>query len=198
MASFPEHRAAFQEGAGPNSSWAPKYTQPQCERPDYQHNVYIPGTTSNYSMLKMAPRGDLDVYNTFSTFGKKKKWSHYDQSFERQEDLIRDAIFKWCMHDTVYSVISSISSHSCVWMDPLPINFWWNLVPLFVNMKINVIYLWAFSTWCHALLGLCPQTWRIWPDVLSSRHLKPFPANKLSQASKFTAYCRIHTHGYIL
>lgn len=94
-ASFPEHKAAVQEGAGSDSSWAPKYSQPQCERPDYQHNVYIPGTTSDYSTLKLAPRGELDVYNTFSTFGKKKKFiSHYEQSFERQDDLIRDAIFK--------------------------------------------------------------------------------------------------------
>lgn len=94
-ASLAEHRAAFREGAGPNYSWAPKHTQPRCERPDYQHNVYIPGTTSDYSALKLAPRGDLDVYNTFSTFGKKKRFiSHYDHSFERQDDLIRDAILK--------------------------------------------------------------------------------------------------------
>lgn len=94
-ASFPEHKAALQDGAGSDSSWAPNYSQPQCERPDYQHNVYIPGTTSDYSTLKLAPRGELDVYNTFSTFGKKKKFtSHYEQSFERQDDLIRDAIFK--------------------------------------------------------------------------------------------------------
>lgn len=86
---------SLQEGAVPNYSWAPKYPQPHSEPSDYQHNVYIPGTTSDYSTLKLAPRGELDVYNTFSTFGKKKRFiSSYEQSFDRDDGLISNDIFK--------------------------------------------------------------------------------------------------------
>lgn len=93
---FTDHKTPLQEGMVPDYSWAPKYTQPQSEPPDYQHNVYIPGTTSDYSTLKLAPRGELDVYNSFSTFGKKKKFiSHYEQSFDGDDALISNAIFKW-------------------------------------------------------------------------------------------------------
>lgn len=92
---FTDHKTSLQEGTVPDYSWAPKYAQPQSEPPDYQHNVYIPGTTSDYSTLKLAPRGELDVYNSFSTFGKKKKFiSHYEQSFDGDDALISNAIFK--------------------------------------------------------------------------------------------------------
>lgn len=88
-------KMSLQEGAVPNYSWTPKYTQPHSEAADYQHNVYIPGTTSGYSTLKLAPRGDLDVYNTFSTFGKKKRFiSSYEQSFDRDDGIISNSIFK--------------------------------------------------------------------------------------------------------
>ncbi|XP_040007501.1 protocadherin beta-15-like [Xiphias gladius] len=88
-------KMSLQEGTVPNYSWTPKYTQPHSEPPDYQHNVYIPGTTSGYSTLKLAPRGELDVYNTFSTFGKKKRFiSNYEQSFDNDDGLISNAIFK--------------------------------------------------------------------------------------------------------
>lgn len=95
MRIFTDCKMSLQEGAVPNYSWAPKYTQPHSEPPDYQHNVYIPGTTSDYSTLKLAPRGELDVYNTFSTFGKKKRFiSNYEQSFDRDDGLISNDIFK--------------------------------------------------------------------------------------------------------
>ncbi|XP_040038890.2 protocadherin gamma-C3 [Gasterosteus aculeatus] len=82
-------RISLQEGAVPHHSWTPKYTQPHSEAPDYQHNVYIPGNTSDLSTLKLAPRGELDVYNTFSTFGKKKRFiSNYEQSFDNDDSLI--------------------------------------------------------------------------------------------------------------
>ncbi|XP_078122879.1 protocadherin-10-like [Sander vitreus] len=82
-------KISFQEGEVPHYSWTPKYTQPHSKAPDYQHNVYIPGTTSDYSTLKLAPRGELDVYNTFSTFGKKKRFtSSYEQSFDNDDGLI--------------------------------------------------------------------------------------------------------------
>ncbi|KAM7397723.1 hypothetical protein PAMA_005852 [Pampus argenteus] len=88
-------KMSLQEAAVPNYSWTPKYTQPHCEPLDYQHNVYIPGTTSGYSTLKLAPRGELDVYNTFSTFGKKKRFiSTYEQSFDHDNGLISNDIFK--------------------------------------------------------------------------------------------------------
>ncbi|KAL7389400.1 hypothetical protein ABVT39_002943 [Epinephelus coioides] len=88
-------KMSLQEGTVPHYSWTPKYTQPHSEPPDYQHNVYIPGTTSDYSTLKLAPRGELDVYNTFSTFGKKKKFiSSYEQSFDNDDGLISNDIYK--------------------------------------------------------------------------------------------------------
>uniref|UniRef100_UPI003AB0208E protocadherin-10-like n=1 Tax=Centroberyx gerrardi TaxID=166262 RepID=UPI003AB0208E len=84
-----------EEGGVPNYSWTPKYTQPNSAPapPDYQHNVYIPGTPSGYCTLKPAPRGELDVYNTFSTFGKKKRFL-YEQTFDRDDGLISNDIFK--------------------------------------------------------------------------------------------------------
>lgn len=86
---------SLQEGIVPNYSWTPKYSQPQSETSDYQHNVYIPGTTSGYSTPKLAPREELDVYNTFSTFGKKKKLiSNYEQSFDKHDGLISNVMFK--------------------------------------------------------------------------------------------------------
>ncbi|XP_061659708.1 protocadherin beta-15-like [Syngnathoides biaculeatus] len=86
----------------------PKYSQPQSEAagyqhnvyipsdtPDYQHNVYIPGSISGYSTLKLAPRGELDVYNTFSTFGKKKKMtSKYEQSSDKDDGLMSRGVLK--------------------------------------------------------------------------------------------------------
>ncbi|KAM9332539.1 protocadherin-10-like [Pholidichthys leucotaenia] len=88
-------KMSFQEGAVPNYSWSPKYMQPCSEPPDYQHNVYIPGSTSGYSTLKLTPRGDLDVYNSFSTFGKKEKFiSNYEQSYDKDDSLISNSYFK--------------------------------------------------------------------------------------------------------
>lgn len=85
-------------GRVPNRSWTPSYTQPPSAQPppDYQHNVYIPGTPSGYCTLKPAPRGELDVYNSFSTFGKNKRFiSSYDPSFDQREDnLINNDLFK--------------------------------------------------------------------------------------------------------
>lgn len=119
MHIFTDHKTTLQEGTVPNYSWAPKYAQPQSEPPDYQHNVYIPGTASNYSTLKLSPRGELDVYNTFSTFGKKKKFiSHYEQSFGREDGLISNAIFKWCTR--LYCVMWVL----CWWLFPVSIHIY--------------------------------------------------------------------------
>ncbi|XP_015226800.1 PREDICTED: protocadherin-10-like [Cyprinodon variegatus] len=90
-----ECKRSLQEAASPNSSWTPKQTQPHSEAADYQHNVYIPGSTSGYSTLKLTSRGDLDVFNTFSTFGKKNKFiSSYEQTFDMDNDIISNSIFK--------------------------------------------------------------------------------------------------------
>ncbi|XP_067112866.1 protocadherin alpha-C2-like [Osmerus mordax] len=88
-----------QQGVGgvPTHSWTPRYTQPPSAQPplDYQHNVYIPGTPSGYCTLKPALRGELDVYNSFSTFGKKRRLvSHYEQGLEREHALINNHFFK--------------------------------------------------------------------------------------------------------
>ncbi|XP_041863413.1 protocadherin-10-like [Melanotaenia boesemani] len=90
-----ECKKSLQEGVAPNYAWTPKYTQPHSEQPDYQHNVYIPGSTSGYSTLKLTPRGELDVYNTFSTFGKKKKFiSNYEPSFDQDDGIISNSMFR--------------------------------------------------------------------------------------------------------
>ena len=84
-------------GGVPDHSWTPRYTQPPSAQPppDYQHNVYIPGTPSGYCTLKPALRGELDVYNSFSTFGKKRRLvSHYEQGLEREDSLINNHFFK--------------------------------------------------------------------------------------------------------
>ncbi|KAJ7996459.1 hypothetical protein DPEC_G00237290 [Dallia pectoralis] len=84
-------------GGTPNRSWTLRYTQPPSAQPspDYQHNVYIPGTSSGYCPMKSAPRGELDVYNSFSTFGKKSLISNYDPSLDQKEDsLINNDYFK--------------------------------------------------------------------------------------------------------
>ncbi|KAL0994166.1 hypothetical protein UPYG_G00118620 [Umbra pygmaea] len=82
-------RSVGSVGGIPNRSWSPRYTQSQPAKPppDYQHNVYIPGTPSGYCPQKAAPRGELDSYNSFSTFGKKKRLiSSYDPSFDQREN----------------------------------------------------------------------------------------------------------------
>uniref|UniRef100_A0A1A8V094 Protocadherin gamma-C3 n=1 Tax=Nothobranchius furzeri TaxID=105023 RepID=A0A1A8V094_NOTFU len=89
-----DYKRPPQDEVVPDYSWTPKYTQPQSEAADYQHNVFIPGTTSGYSTLKLTPRGELDVYNTFSTFGKKNKFiSNYEQSFDN-DDFMKNFVFK--------------------------------------------------------------------------------------------------------
>ncbi|XP_053702205.1 protocadherin-10-like [Synchiropus splendidus] len=86
-------KTSIQEGADPNQSWTPKYPQPQSDPADYQHNVFIPGTTSGYSTLKFPSRGDLDVYNSFSTFGKKKKFHSYEQAYDNDDTVISNHMF---------------------------------------------------------------------------------------------------------
>ncbi|XP_026886486.2 protocadherin-10 [Electrophorus electricus] len=71
-----------QVGVFPYLSWTPWYGHPDTSHllSDYQHNVHIPGTPSTLCKLQLANNGDLDVYNSFSTFGKNKKFiSKYDQ-----------------------------------------------------------------------------------------------------------------------
>ncbi|KAJ8015368.1 hypothetical protein DPEC_G00025400 [Dallia pectoralis] len=53
---------------------------------DYQHNVYIPGTPSALCTLRPVAaqqRSELDVHNSFSTFGKKRRLIH---NYEPQTD----------------------------------------------------------------------------------------------------------------
>uniref|UniRef100_A0A3Q0SER2 Protocadherin gamma-C3 n=1 Tax=Amphilophus citrinellus TaxID=61819 RepID=A0A3Q0SER2_AMPCI len=71
----------------PSRPWTPRCTPPPQQQqpsipshphphppPDYHHNVYIPGTPSGFCTLRpAAQRSDLDVHNSFSTFGKKRR-----------------------------------------------------------------------------------------------------------------------------
>lgn len=69
-----DYKTSPKVGGFPNRSWT-RYNQQDSIQPspDYQHNVYIPGTPSTLCTLKLANNGDIEVYNSFSTFGKKKK-----------------------------------------------------------------------------------------------------------------------------
>ncbi|XP_041078573.1 protocadherin alpha-C2-like isoform X2 [Polyodon spathula] len=59
--------------------------------PDYQHNVYIPGTPTLQPTSKPMQLSDLDVKNSFSTFGKKKKFiSNYDP---KEDGVINNDLF---------------------------------------------------------------------------------------------------------
>ncbi|XP_018593015.1 protocadherin beta-15 [Scleropages formosus] len=76
-----------------NRPWTPRYGLPQPVAPplDYQHNVYIPGTPTTHCTLKAAHRRDLDVNNTFSTFGKKRRFmSTYDH---KDDAVINNDLF---------------------------------------------------------------------------------------------------------
>ncbi|XP_072515645.1 protocadherin-10-like [Salminus brasiliensis] len=61
--------------------WTPRF--------DYQHNVYIPGTPSS---LKPPSHEDLDIYSSFSTFGKKKKLTTNHGQLEDTTLQIADAV----------------------------------------------------------------------------------------------------------
>ncbi|XP_048885638.1 protocadherin beta-15-like isoform X1 [Brienomyrus brachyistius] len=77
----------------PNRAWTPMYVVPQPvgPPPDYQHNVYIPGTPVSHCTLRPAYRSDFDVNNSFSTFGKKRKFiTHYDPN---EDVVINNDIF---------------------------------------------------------------------------------------------------------
>ncbi|XP_028670345.2 protocadherin-10-like isoform X1 [Erpetoichthys calabaricus] len=68
-------------------AWTPRYG-PQFSAnppPDYQHNVYIPGTPTLHSANKSTQFSELDVKNSFSTFGKKKKFA---SNCERKEEAV--------------------------------------------------------------------------------------------------------------
>ncbi|KAG5284234.1 hypothetical protein AALO_G00024410 [Alosa alosa] len=84
-----------QVGGIPNRCWTPRYPQQSTAQPspDYQHNVYIPGTASMQCTIKLANCDTLDVYNSFSTFGKKKKKliSNYEQ---KEDPVITNDLFK--------------------------------------------------------------------------------------------------------
>ncbi|MCJ8735737.1 hypothetical protein PDJAM_G00250990 [Pangasius djambal] len=93
----------------PERAWTPRYTPtktPQQQQPsgqshghpppDYQHNVYIPGTPSAVCTLRPSNRSELDVHNTFSTFGKKRKFispSSYDPRDETGTEVINNDLY---------------------------------------------------------------------------------------------------------
>ncbi|KAL2094498.1 hypothetical protein ACEWY4_009217 [Coilia grayii] len=84
-----------QVGGIPNRCWTPRYPQHSTAQlhppPDYQHNVYIPGTASMQCTIKLANYDSLDGYNSFSTFGKKKKLiSNYEQ---KEDPVITNDLF---------------------------------------------------------------------------------------------------------
>ncbi|KAL2077343.1 hypothetical protein ACEWY4_026847 [Coilia grayii] len=101
-----EYRTSPPNAGAPARAWTPHYTTPQHQHqhqplqqtqpsshppahppPDYQHNVYIPGTPSALCTLRPNHRSstaELDVHNSFSTFGKKRRLNsgHYEQREE--------------------------------------------------------------------------------------------------------------------
>uniref|UniRef100_A0A3B1J3H5 Protocadherin gamma-C3 n=1 Tax=Astyanax mexicanus TaxID=7994 RepID=A0A3B1J3H5_ASTMX len=76
-----DYKTSSEVGGLTDRCWTPRF--------DYQHNVYIPGTPSSF---RPASHGDLDIYNSFSTFGKKKKLTaNHDQ---HEDTIITNDLFK--------------------------------------------------------------------------------------------------------
>ncbi|XP_052422482.1 protocadherin-10 [Carassius gibelio] len=86
-----DYKTSCKGGGFPNHSWT-RYNQQDSIQPppDYQHNVYIPGTPSTLCTLKLANNGDIEVCNSFSTFGKKKKPNNNNQ----EDAVITNDFFK--------------------------------------------------------------------------------------------------------
>nr|XP_055065292.1 protocadherin-10 [Misgurnus anguillicaudatus] len=82
-----DYKSSPKVGSFSNRSWTPRYNQPDPPQPppDYQHNVYIPGTPSTQCTLKLANNADIEVYSSFSTFGKKIKLMPNNN---QQEDVV--------------------------------------------------------------------------------------------------------------
>lgn len=96
----------------PSRPWTPRCTPPPQQQqpsipshphphppPDYHHNVYIPGTPSGFCTLRpAAQRSDLDVHNSFSTFGKKRRlqMSPQGETAIINNDLYNDWLFNNC------------------------------------------------------------------------------------------------------
>lgn len=86
-----DYKMSLSPSGLPSRPWTPRCTPPPQQQqqqpslpshpqphphppPDYHHNVYIPGTPSGFCTLRPAiQRSELDVHNSFSTFGKKRR-----------------------------------------------------------------------------------------------------------------------------
>ncbi|XP_008418467.1 protocadherin-10 isoform X1 [Poecilia reticulata] len=97
MKGMKDYKMSPSPGGIPSRPWTPRCTPPPQQQqqqqqqqpsipshphphphphppPDYHHNVYIPGTPSGFCTLRpTAQRSELDVHNSFSTFGKKRR-----------------------------------------------------------------------------------------------------------------------------
>lgn len=102
--SISEYRMSSPATGPPQRAWTPRYTptnNPQQQQPaahlhahpppDYQHNVYIPGTPSALCTLRPSHRSELDVHNPFSTFGKKRKFIS-PNSYDPRDDMGTEVI----------------------------------------------------------------------------------------------------------
>ncbi|KAF3693893.1 hypothetical protein EXN66_Car009569 [Channa argus] len=87
MKGMKEYKMSPSPRGVPSRAWTPLCTPPPQQQqpsipshiqphppPDYHHNVHIPGTPSGFCTLRpTAQRSELDVHNSFSTFGKKRR-----------------------------------------------------------------------------------------------------------------------------
>ncbi|XP_057205031.1 protocadherin-10 isoform X2 [Triplophysa rosa] len=106
-----EYRMHSPAGGVSQRVWTPHYTpphnpthhpqQPTAQAPphpppDYQHNVYIPGTPSGFCTLRPSYRSELDVHNSFSTFGKKRRFispSSFDPCDDTGAEVINNDLY---------------------------------------------------------------------------------------------------------
>ncbi|XP_016142569.1 protocadherin beta-15-like isoform X1 [Sinocyclocheilus grahami] len=108
-----EYQMHSPAGSVSQRAWTPHYTpqhnpthhlqqqQPTAQvrphpPPDYQHNVYIPGTPSGFCTLRPSYRSELDVHNSFSTFGKKRRFispSSYDPHDDTGAEVINNDLY---------------------------------------------------------------------------------------------------------
>ncbi|KAA0709727.1 Protocadherin alpha-C2 [Triplophysa tibetana] len=109
-----EYRMHSPAGGVSQRVWTPHYTPPRNPThpppppqqptaqapphppPDYQHNVYIPGTPSGFCTLRPSYRSELDVHNSFSTFGKKRRFispSSFDPCDDTGAEVINNDLY---------------------------------------------------------------------------------------------------------
>lgn len=104
MKGMKDYKLSPSTSSAQSRPWTPRCTpSPQQQQPpipslphphpppDYHHNMYIPGTPSGFCTLRpTVQRSDLDLHNSFSTFGKKRR---FQMSPQGEADMINNDLY---------------------------------------------------------------------------------------------------------